>query len=83
MMIDFADANMHRHVGFDEIKITFYLDNHNWNVYICHLPGVKNMAKAYVSLPGNHKKESLSNVKFGYKECTQVMRQVHFLMLGN
>jgi hypothetical protein len=35
--------------------------------------GVKNMAKAYVALPGHHQKESLLNVKCGYKECTQTM----------
>ena len=34
--------------------------------------GVKNMAKAYVHHSGGSKKESLSNVKSGFKECTQV-----------
>lgn len=35
--------------------------------------GVKNMAKAYVSVPSEHKKESLDNVKCGFKECTQIL----------
>ena len=30
------------------------------------------MAKAYVNTPTNHQKESLTNVKCGFKECTQV-----------
>ncbi len=30
------------------------------------------MARAYVSHSGGHKKESLSSVKCGFKECTQV-----------
>ena len=30
------------------------------------------MAKAYVNTPTNHQKESLNNVKCGFKECTQV-----------
>ena len=34
--------------------------------------GVRTMAKAYATTPTNHQKESLSNVKCGYKECTQV-----------
>lgn len=34
--------------------------------------GVRTMAKAYVNTPTNHQKESLTNVKCGYKECTQV-----------
>ena len=36
------------------------------------------MARAYVSLPGNHQKESLLNVKCGYKECKQVSDLSHF-----
>ena len=31
------------------------------------------MARAYVSSIGSHKKESLEHVKYGYKECSQVM----------
>ncbi len=42
------------------------------DIVILFMTGVKNMAKAYVSQPGHHQKESLVNVKCGYKECTQV-----------
>ncbi len=44
-----------------------------WKIlWFFFMTGVKNMAKAYVSQPGHHQKESLVNVKCGYKECTQV-----------
>ncbi|CAH1786452.1 unnamed protein product [Owenia fusiformis] len=35
--------------------------------------GVRNMARAYVSQPMTHQKESLSSVKLGFKECSQTM----------
>ena len=37
-----------------------------------YLPGVRTMHKAYVTSPGNQR-NTLSNVKYGYKECTQTM----------
>ena len=40
--------------------------------FLCLFSGVRTMAKAYVNTPTNHQKESLNNVKCGFKECTQV-----------
>jgi hypothetical protein len=40
--------------------------------YFLMFLGVRTMHRAYVTSPGNQS-HSLSNVKYGYKECTQNM----------
>ena len=44
----------------------------NLILFAVSILGVRTMAKAYANTPTNHQKESLTNVKCGYKECTQV-----------
>jgi len=36
------------------------------------VPGVKTMARAFISHPGTSQKSSMQNVERGHKECTQV-----------
>ena len=43
--------------------------------YLLYISGVRTMHRAYVTSPGSQR-NTLSNVKYGYKECTQTMCQI-------